>query len=168
MASAVGIGQGQRNATQYRPKLPSKGGTDPERLNPQAQDVPDDPIKLAAGWLSCRTCGVAVRIDDEADVITVEISAESAPVSPQNPLRAIEDRDRIQLRFALCTTCRQADELAEQLSGDPATRSPWAWALLGGAMDALCFVPRPALRRPAGELDSVSALLPGAGGGRPA
>jgi hypothetical protein len=81
MASAVGIGTGQR-VTQFH----ARSSTPAERLTPQAMNVPDDPIKLQDHFLACRTCGVAVRVEDEDDVITVEISAESAPVSPQNPL----------------------------------------------------------------------------------
>jgi hypothetical protein len=54
--------------------------------------------------------------------------------------KIIEDRPRTPLSFALCPTCRCAAELAEQLSGDPATRSPGALQLLNCAFDALGFV----------------------------
>lgn len=118
--------------------------SDIERIR---QDVSDIPIRLQEGFLSCRTCGVAVqRTSDVTDEIRVEASAyadESASVRvPQNPLKIIEarKRPRVTMTFALCPTCRQADELAEQLSGDPATRSPWARTLVGGAMDALSFL----------------------------
>ena len=109
--------------------------------------MPDIPIRLQDHFLACRTCGVAVAVED--DVVIVEtpaantVDAVSEPVkAPQNPLRIIEHRDRPRtvLRFALCPTCRQADELAEQLCRRPCHSEPYARQLVGGAMDALLFL----------------------------
>jgi hypothetical protein len=139
VSSAVGIGS-SRNVSQYKSTLPNKGGTDPARLNPTAQDVGDDPIKLQDGFLSCRTCGIAVqRPGDVADEIRTEAAypEESAAVSAQNPLR-IADRSRTTLSFALCPAHRRTQELAEQLvdtSNHPIYRERMACAL-----DALSFV----------------------------
>jgi hypothetical protein len=133
LASSALVGQGQKRVPQFHAKAPA-GGTDPARLNPQTMDVPDLPVKLQDHFLACQVCGIAVRIEDENDVISVEISAHEVSEVPvratQNPVK--KQRPRTVLSFALCSACRQAYELAEQLSGDPATRSPWgraSWAV---------------------------------------
>jgi hypothetical protein len=155
------LSQGQTRTSQFHGKAPAQG-TPEDQLNPTAQDVPDSPIRLQDHFLACQVCGVAVRIDSEEDMIPMEASAyaeESEPIkAPQNPIRAIEDHPRVTMSFTLCATCRKADELAEQLSGDPATRNPWGRQLLGGAFDALLFLnPKLITSGEVANLDHLSA-----------
>jgi hypothetical protein len=139
------LSQGQKRASQYHSKKPGQG-TPEDQLTPERQDVPDSPIRLQDHFLACQTCGVAVRIEDEANVIRVEASAyaeEGAPAkAPKSSLWIIEgqDRPRVTMTFALCPPVGRQTSWP---SSSPATLplgSPWARTLLGGAMDALSFL----------------------------
>jgi len=86
-----------------------------EKLTPQLQDVPDNPIRLQQGWLACRTCGVAVQTPSyvvngeevEVPVINVESAGRAVEGAAAIAL-ATQNQRPIPLSFALCRACRRS------------------------------------------------------------
>ena len=99
---------------------------------------PDDPIRLPQGWLSCRTCGVAVSVGEAAEVLDVEAIGRMVEGVAALTMAASENQNKIPLTFALCPTCRRTAEPAEEITKNSA--QPAAVHLVGCALDALSFV----------------------------
>ena len=102
-------------------------------------DMPDDPVRLQAGFLACRTCGVAVQrtsgVDQEIQVTSSGYAVEGMAAMTQAAASAQRPR---QLTFALCPLHRRTEELAEGLVQSPA--NPLALHQVTTALDALSFV----------------------------
>jgi hypothetical protein len=104
-------------------------------------DVPDDPVKLQQGFLACRTCGIATRIDSEVDVIEVESLGRAVEGPAAMTMAASENQQTMSLSFGLCPSCRRIADLAERLVSDPSAQ-PLKASLypLNCALDALAFI----------------------------
>lgn len=140
MASSA-LSQGQKRTSQYHEKLPSKS-TSPEKLTLEGQGVPDIPVALPPGYLSCLSCGVAVPYPaDENDVI--RLSCHGREDQPPQPIP--QAQPIAEIAFTRCTGCARRDALARQVVTETnglSRRFPpdFAQQWLSAALDALMIL----------------------------
>jgi hypothetical protein len=138
------------------PQRSGSGGSalsekDTERLR---LDQPDQPVKLQAGWIACRSCGIAVSRTSDAGAEIVLESLGRLAEGPAALTQASQNQPPVTLTFALCPSRRRTAELAEQLVADPIMRplrarlGHVALHQVNCALDALSFLaPNPASDR---------------------
>jgi hypothetical protein len=133
--------------TAIHPRTYKRPALSDEEIQRIRADVPDQPVRLQSGWLSCRTCGIAVpRTADVADEIHVE-TLTSLPEGTAALTQASQKQRLVPLTFTFCSDHRRIAELASELIANPAHRSlrsrvgiDVAEYQVNCALDALSFV----------------------------
>ncbi len=96
--------------SQYKKK--PAGDTPEEQLTIEAQGVPDLPVALPAGYLSCLSCGIAVPWPaDENDIVRRACYGKEDQPPPPVP----ETKPISEIAFTRCPDCAQRDALARRI-----------------------------------------------------